>query len=68
MSTADLATVLAHAGLSLQPFQIRLLLQGGGAIVPGAPFPPIPLPDGGSLISRAVDTCAGPRTAVYVRP
>ncbi len=67
MSAVDLAAVLAHAGLQLAPFQVRLLIQGGGAIIPGGLFPPIPLPDGGTLISREVDTCAGPRTAVYVQ-
>ena len=65
---SDLSVVLAHAGLALAPFQVRLLSHGGGAIVDGPVFPPIPLPDGGSLVARRVLTVAGERTAVYLLP
>ena len=67
MSQDDLSVVLNHAGIQLQQFQVRLMIQGGGAIIPGPVFPPIPLHDGSRLESRRVETIQGPMTALYLR-
>lgn len=66
MTYDALTDAMAHAGVSLLGFQVRLMLQGGGALVGIPPFAPIDLGTGHAVISRRVDTQAGPRTAIYL--